>query len=185
MVTRLQGKSVRECAARLITGAYKIEREALNRYRVFEGPINQVPEPTLVIDRRSFVLLDKELYKLQARDNPLAAGIEKALDNNALQFCLRKASIAQLSAKLMSKTFEQAKVTLDSVSTYRDNYIIKISLVESVSERVLTDKEAAIAAMFVQAQEVAPDEALQLPAPEITDVVETTAEEIPEEIPAE
>ena len=180
MVTRLQGKSVREFAARMVTGAYKIEREALNRYRVYEAPVNNVPEPAFLLDRRSFVLLDKELYRLQARENPLAAGIEKALDNNALQFYVRKASIDAMNAKLLAKTFTQAKVTLENVATYRDNYIIRFALVESVSERALTEKEQAIFNLFQNAQEIAPT-ALELPAPETTDdAVDTTVKEIPE-----
>ena len=179
-VTRLQGKSVREFAARLVTGDWKIERESLNRYRVFEAPVNNVPQPTIVIDRRSFVLLDKELYRLQARENPLAACIEVALNNNALHFCARKASIDALNAKLIAKTFAQAKVTLVDVSTCRDNYIISFELVESVSERALTEKEQSIVNLFKNAQEVNLDpETLQLPTLE---TIETTAKEV--EIPA-
>ena len=182
MVTRLQGKSVREMANRLMTGNFKIEKEAINRYRVYEAPVNNVPEPAFLIDRRSFVLLDKELYKLQARENPLAACIELALNNNALHFCVRKASIDAMNAKLIAKTFTQAKVTIVDVSTYRDNYIIRFELIESVSERALTEKEQAIFDLFKNAQEVNLDpESLQLPAPETTDgIVDTTAKVIPE-----
>ena len=180
MVTRLQGKSVRDFAERLITGTWKIEKESLNRYRVFEGPVDSIPAPTLVIDRRSFVLLDKELYRLQARENPLAACIEIALNNNVLHFCVRKSSIDSLSVKLITRTFAQAKVTLVDVSTYRDNYIIGFKLIESVSERTLTDKEQAIAAMFKHAEEVNIDiQPQQLPPPATTATVDTTAKAIP------
>ena len=179
MVTRLQGKSVRETAMRLVTGTWKIEREALNRYRVYEAPVNNVPEPTIVIDRRSFVLLDKELYRLQARENPLAACIELALNNNALHFCVRKASIDAMNAKLIARTFSSAKVTLVNVSTYRDNYIISFELVKSVSERALTEKEQTIFSLFQNAQEVNLDiEPTELPAPVTTATVDSTAKEV-------
>ena len=68
-----------------------------------------------------------------------------------------------------------------------DNYIIKLSLVESVSERALTDKEKDIAAMFQRANESAnagnpeKQETPALPAPEETaQAVDTTAKTIPE-----
>ena len=181
MVTRLQGKVLREFAERLITGTWKIEKESLNRYRVFEGPANSIPAPTLVIDRRSFVLLDKELYRSQARENPLAACIELALNNNALHFCVRKEAIDAMNAKLIARTFASAKVTPVDVSTYRDNYIIRFELIESVSERALTEKEQAIFDLFKNAEEVNLDiEPTELPSPETTAAVDTTAKVIPE-----
>ena len=91
-VTVLQGKQVREMALRLVNGSYRIEKQAINRYRVYAG---QCEDYTL-INRRSFVLLDKELYKLQARQNPLAFAIEKALDNDALEFCIDKESVDKI-----------------------------------------------------------------------------------------
>ena len=185
MVTRLQGKVVREFAQRLITGTYKIEREALNRYRVYEAPVNNVPEPTFVIDRRSFVLLDKELYRLQARENPLAAGIELALDAGALEFTIRKSAIDKMPVKLIAKTFSIAKVCLENVLLKADNYIIRFTLVPAVSERDLTDKEKDIAAMFQRANAGNPEtetpvKTMILPAPETTAAVDTTAKVIPE-----
>ena len=180
MVTRLQGKSVRDFAERLITGTYKIEREALNRYRVYEAPVNNVPEPTIVIDRRSFVLLDKELYRLQARENPLAAGIEKALDDDALEFTIRKSAIDSMNVKLIARTFSSAKVCLENVAIKADNYIIRFILVPAVSERDLTDKEKAIAAMFKRAAAGNPEtETPALSVPENVDTIDTTAKEIP------
>lgn len=182
-VTRLQGKSVRETAMRLVTGTWKIEKESINRYRVFEGPVDSIPSPALVIDRRSFVLLDKELYKIQAKDNPLAAGIEKALDNNALEFCISKALVDKMPVKLIAKTFASAKVALENVSLKLDNYIIKFSLIQSVSERELTQKEMEIAEIFIQANTNAgnPETKMQaLPAPATTAAVDTTATVIPE-----
>ena len=85
-VTVLQGKLLREMAQRLLTGKFTIEKLSLNRYKVIEGENDNYT----LINRRSFVLLDKELYKLQAKENPLAVGIEKALDSDALEFCVRK-----------------------------------------------------------------------------------------------
>ena len=149
-VTVLQGKSVREMAQRLITGKYSIEKVSLNRYKVIEGENNNYT----LINRRTFVLLDKEIYKLQARTNPIAACIEVALNNNALHFCVRKAAIDSLSVKLITRTFAQAKVTIVDVSTYQDNYIIRFELIESVSERALNEREKTIAAMFKNAEEV-------------------------------
>ena len=152
-VTVLQGKAVREFAQRLVTGNYTIERQSLNRYKVIEG-VNSPEQSYTLINRRSFVLLDKEIYKLQSRENPLSACIEIALNNDALHFCVRKSSIDAMSFKLITRTFAQAKVTIVDVSTYQDNYIIRFELIESVSERSLTEKEQAIAAMFQRAEEV-------------------------------
>ena len=183
LVMQLQGKSVREFAKRLVTGYYKIEREALNRYRVYDAQVNNEPEPVALIDRRSFVLLDKELYRLQSKDNRLQAGIENALNCNKLEFCVRKSYIDTMSFKLIAKTLSYSKVQLEHVESKIDNYIIRFSLVEAVSERDLTDKEQAIAAMFTNANAAAGNpetEKTALPAPETTAAVDTTAKEIPE-----
>ena len=150
LVTMFQGKALREFAQRLVNGKYTIERQSLNRYKVIESVNNNYT----LINRRTFVLLDKELYKLQARNNPLAACIEVALNNNALHFCVRKSSIDSLSVKLITKTFSQAKVTIVNVATYQDNYVIRFKLIESVSERSLNEREKAIAEMFHNAKEV-------------------------------
>ena len=175
-VTVLQGKQLREFSARLITGKFKIEKVSLNRYKVTEGENNNYT----LINRRSFVLLDKELYRLQSRENPLAFAIEKALDSDALEFCISKASIDAMPVKLLARTFSSAKVRLEYVSRKMDNYIIKFSLVESVSERALTDKEKEISAMFQRANANAGNpETPALPAPATTDTVDTTAKEIP------
>ena len=71
------------------------------------------------------------------------------------------------------------------MTTYLDNYIIKLSLVESVSERALTENEQAIAAMFQRANAAAAGnpktEKPALPAPETSTnaAVDTTAKVIP------
>lgn len=175
----LQGKQLRDFAQRLVTGKYTIEQLSLNRYKVIEG-VNTPEQQYTLINRRSFVLLDKELYKLQARENPLAACIEVALNNNALHFCIRKSSIDAMSVKLITRTFSQAKVTLVNVSTYQDNYIIQFELIESISERALNEREKAIAEMFQRAKEVNLDiDPLQLPPPETAATVDTTAKKIP------
>ena len=180
----LQGKSVREMANRLITGNFKIEKEAINRYRVYEAPANSVPEPVFVIDRRSFVLLDKEIFRLQAKDNPLSAAITTSLDNNILEVHVSKARIDLMPAKLICKTFSFAKVMPESVklSESKVNYIIKLSLIPSVSERSLTENETAIVTMFVNANTAADNpktEMQALPVPETAQTVDTTAKEIP------
>ena len=181
-VTVLQGKYLREFAQRLVTGKFTIEKVSLNRYKVYEGENTPEQQYTL-INRRSFVLLDKELYKLQAKENQLAAGIEKALDNNALEVTVRKAVIDAMNVKLIARTFSFSKVNLENVTTYLDNYVIRFSLVESVSERSLTEREKDIAAMFQHATAGHPEtEKPALPAPETsTDAaaVDTTAKEIP------
>ena len=184
-VMQLQGKSVREFAQRLVTGKYTIEQLSLNRYKVIEG-VNTPGQQYTLINRRSFVLLDKELYKIQARQNPLAAGIEKALDSNKLEFTVRKSLIDAMNFKLIARTFSSAKVRLENVTSYIENYIIKLSLIESVSERALTEREKEIVTMFKRANanaaagnQVTPETPV-LPAPETAcDVVDTTAKEIP------
>ena len=180
-VTVLQGKSVREFAQRLVIGSYRIEKQSLNRYRVYESQGNDYT----LINRRSFVLLDKEIYRLQARENKLAFAIEKALDNDALTFCIEKASIDAMPVKLLAKTFSSAKVALENVSIKMDNYIIRVTLVPSVSERDLTAKELEIAEYFSKAnttaaagKQVTP-ETPALPAPETADAVDTTTKVIP------
>lgn len=177
-VTVLQGKSVREMAQRLVTGKYTIEKVTLNKYKVIEGE-NVPGQAYTLLNRRSFVLLDKELYRIQARENQLQAGIEKALDSNKLELTVRKSLIDVMNFKLIARTFSSAKVRLENVTTYLDNYIIKLSLVESISERALTDKEKDIAEMFQRANESAkkPAETLVLPPAENT-VVDTTATEV-------
>ena len=181
-VTVLQGKSVREFAQRLISGSYRIEKQSLNRYRVYETSCNDYT----LINRRSFVLLDKELYKIQSRENPLAACIEKALDKDALTFCIDKASVDAMPVKLLARTFSSAKVTLESVTINNtgNNYLLTIALVKSVSERDLTERETELAAMFQRANAAAGNtetEMQALPVPETAcNVVNTTAKEIPE-----
>ena len=178
LVMQLQGKSVREFAQKIINGNYRIEKQSLNRYRVYAGP----GDDYTLINRRSFVLLDKELYKLQARENPLAFAIEKSLDDDTLEFTVRKSAIDSMPVKLIARTLSFSKVNLENVTTYLDNYIIKLSLVESVSERALTDKEQAIATMFQRANDNAGNPEKQetpaLPAPETAQAVDTTAKEV-------
>ena len=187
-VTVLQGKSVREMAQRLVNSSYRIEQQSLNRYKVYEAQ----GEDYTLINRRSFVLLDKEIYKLQARENPLAFAIERALDRDALEFCIDKSSVDKMPVKLIAKTFSSAKVVLESVTINAggNNYIITIELVKSVSERDLTQKELEIAEYFIKANTAAaagnPETEMQaLPAPETSTnaAVDTTAKTV-ETIPA-
>ena len=181
-VMQLQGKQLREYAQKLVNGSYRIEQQSLNCYKVYESQGNDYT----LINRRSFVLLDKELYKLQARQNPLAVGIEKALDNNTLDLCISKESIDKMPVKLIAKTFSTAKVTLESVTinTTGNCYLLTIALVKSVSERDLTQKELEIAEYFIQANTNAaagnPEtEKTALPPPETAAAVDTTAKVIP------
>ena len=178
-VTVLQGKQVRELAKRLVTGNFTIEKQSLNRYKVTEG-VNTPEQAYTLINRRSFVLLDKEIYRLQARENPLAAGIEKALDANKLEVSVRQTLIDAMNFKLIARTFSSAKVRLENVTTYLDNYIIRFALVESVSERTLTENEQAIAAMFQRANESTSASVPETPAqPETVDATAKAAETIP------
>ena len=176
-VVSLQGKALREFAQRLVNGAYRIEQQSLNRYRVYAGH----GEDYTLINRRSFVLLDKELYKLQARENPLAFAIEQALDNDTLEFCIDKSSVDKMPVKLLEKTFSSAKVTLESVTINAtgNNYLLTIALVKAVSERDLTERETELAAMFQRANAAAagnPEtKAKALPVPETAAAVDTTA----------
>ena len=176
-VTVLQGKQVREMAQKLVTGKFTIERQSINRYKVIEGE-NVPGQHYTLINRRSFVLLDKEIYKLQSKDNRLQAGIENALNCNKLEFCVRKSYIDTMSFKLIAKTLSYSKVQLEHVESKIDNYIIRFSLVEAVSERDLTDKEQAIAAMFQRANAAAgnpekPAETLALPPASAVDITAT------------
>ena len=178
-VVSLQGKSVREFAQRLVNSSYRIEQKSLNRYLVYEGQ----GEDYTLINRRSFVLLDKEIYRIQARENPLAFAIERALDNDLLTFCISKASIDAMPVKLIYRTFSNSKVTLESVTVNQAGncYLLTIALVKSVSERDLTERETEMAAMFQRANATAGNqdnpETPALPAPETT-AVDTTAKTI-------
>ena len=177
-VVSLQGKSLREYAQRLVNSSYRIEQKSLNRYQVYEAQGNDYT----LINRRSFVLLDKELYKIQARQNPLAAGIEKALDADALTFCVSKSAVDKMPVKLIARTFSFAKVRLEHVSRQLDNYIILFSLIESVSERALTDNENNISEMFQRANAAAGNpetETKALPAPETEETINTNTTVIP------
>ena len=178
-VVSLQGKALREYAQRLVNCSYRIEQQGLNRYRVYEAQ----GEDYTLLNRRSFVLLDKELYRLQARENPLAYAIEKSLDNNDLTVCISKASIDALPVKLIARTLSSAKVALESVTINATGncYLLTIALVKAISERDLTEREKELAAMFQRAAAGNPEtETKALPVPE---TVETTAKEV-EEIPA-
>lgn len=182
-VTVLQGKALREYAQRLVTSKFSIEKVSLNRYRVYEGANNDYT----LINRRSFVLLDKELYKIQTRENPLAFAIERALDNDALTLCISKDAVDKMPVKLLVKTLSSAKVTLESVTINAtgNNYLLTIALVKSVSERSLTEREKDIANMFRNANAAAgnpetemPAKTLVLPPPETAQAVDTTATEV-------
>ena len=180
-VTVLQGKFLREYAQKLVNSSYRIEQKSLNRYQVYAGP----GDDYTLINRRSFVLLDKELYKIQARQNPLAAGIEKALDADALEVTVRKSAIDSMPVKLIARTFSFAKVCIENVVLKADNYIIRFTLLPAVSERDLTQKELEIAEYFIKANTDAaagnPEtETPALPPPE---TVDTTAKEL-ETVPA-
>ena len=78
-ITILRGKQIREQAQRLAAGTFRIEKETLNRYAVYEGAETPDQVPSLYINRTVFVRLDSEIYKIQARNNQLAFAIEKAL----------------------------------------------------------------------------------------------------------
>ena len=188
-ITILKGKAIREVAKRLTAGKFRIEKENLNRYAVFEGTETPDQAPVMYLNRVCFIRLDSEIYKIQARENKLAFAIEKALDNDALAFCISKSEVDKMPVKLLVKTLSSAKVTLESVTINNtgSNYLLTIALVKSVSERDLTQKELEIAEIFIKANEIAaaaagnPEtETKALPVPE---TVETTAKEV-EEIPA-
>ena len=179
-VTVLQGKALREFAARLVTGKFTIEKQSLNRYKVIEGEsVNGVQDYTLV-NRRTFVLLDKELYKLQAKDNPLQACIDRAWDENLCGY-VDKESIDAMNAKLIARTLSKAKVFIKDVtiSTSRTCYFLQFGLVQSISERELTVREQSIIDMFNNAKVFNESKLKTPPAETITDAVDTTAETIP------
>ena len=185
-ITILKGKAIREIAQRLTSGKFRIERETLNRYAVFEG--NETPDqaPVMYLNRVCFIRLDSELYKLQSRQNPLAFAIERALNNDALEFCIDKSSVDKMPIKLIAKTFSSAKVVLESVKTSKtvSNYLLTIALVPAVSERSLTEREKEIAEIFIKANANAaagtPEtETRALPGRETATAVDTTAKVIP------
>ena len=186
-ITILKGKAIREIAKRLTAGNFRIEKETLNRYAVFEGTETPDQEPVMYLNRICFVRLDCEIYKIQSRQNPLAAGIEKALDADALEFTVRKSAIDKMPVKLIAKTFSYSKVCIENVLLKNDNYIIRFTLVPSVSERDLTQKELEIAEYFIKANTDAnanaagtPEtETKALPEPETATAVDTTATVIP------
>lgn len=188
-ITILKGKQIREMAERLTAGSFRIEKETLNRYAVYDSVETPDQVPALYLNRVCFIRLDAEIYKIQARQNPLAFAIEKALDNDALQFCINKESVDKMPVKLLAKTFSSAKVALESVTVNQTGncYLLTIELVKAVSERDLTQKELEIAEFFIQANtnantnagnQVTP-EIPALPAPETAQAVDTTAKEIP------
>ena len=183
-ITILKGKAIREMAQRLTAGNFRIEKETLNRYAVFEGSETPDQSPVMYINRTTFVRLDSEIYKIQAREDPLAFAIEKALDNNTLDLCISKASIDAMPVKLLYRTFSSAKVVLESVTINAtgNNYLLTIALVKSVSERDLTQKEMEIAEIFIKANTGNPEtetKAKALPPPETAAAVDTTAKVIP------
>ena len=178
-VVSLQGKALREFAQRLVTGKYTIEKVTLNRYKVMEG-VNTPEQQYTLINRRSFVLLDKEIYRLQARENPLAFAIEKALDNNTLNLCISKESVDAMPVKLLYRTFSSAKVALESVTINNtgSNYLLTIALVKSVSERDLTQKEMEIAEILIKANTGNTETETKtkaVPTPETAAAVDTAA----------
>ena len=175
-VMSLQGKALREFAQRLVTGSYRIEQQSLNRYRVYSGP----GEDYTLVNRRSFVLLDTELYKLQAKDNPLQACIDRAWDDNLCGY-VDKESIDAMNAKLIARTLSKAKVFIKDVtiSTSRTCYFLQFGLVQSISERELTVREQSIIDMFNNAKVFNESKLKTPPAETITDAVDTTAETIP------
>ena len=180
-ITILKGKAIREMAAKLTAGSFRIEQENLNRYAVYEGSETPDQKPSMYLNRICFVRLDCEIYKIQARENPLAFAIERALDNDTLEFCIDKSSVDKMPVKLLEKTFSSAKVTLESVTINAtgNNYLLTIALVKAVSERDLTERETELAAMFQRANAAAagnPEtKAKALPVPETAAAVDTTA----------
>ena len=184
-ITILKGKAIREQAKRLTAGSFRIERETLNRYAVYEGSETPDQAPSLYLNRTTFVRLDAEIYKIQSRENPLAFAIERALDNDALDLCISKASIDAMPVKLIARTFSSAKVSLESVTVNQacNNYLLTIALVPSVSERSLTEREKEIAEIFIKANESGgagnPEtEKPALAALETATAVDTTATEV-------
>ena len=173
-ITILKGKAIREWAQRLTAGNFRIEKETLNLYAVYEGTETPDQVPVMYLNRICFVRLDCEIYKIQARQNKLAFAIEKALDNNILDLCISKLVIDAMPVKLIARTLSTSKVVLDKVTlnSTGNNYMLTIALVKSVSERDLTDKEQAIVTMFQSANANA-----SAGNPETADAVDTTAKE--------
>ena len=141
-ITILKGKAIREQAQRLVTGTFRIEKENLNRYAVYEGAEAPDQVPAMYLNRVCFIRLDSEIYKIQSRQNPLAYAIEKAL-------------VDKMPVKLLVKTLSSAKVTLESVTINAtgNNYLLTIALIKAISERDLTQKELEIAEIFIKANE--------------------------------
>lgn len=186
VITIFRGKQIREMAERLTAGTFRIEKETLNRYAVYDSVETPDQAPAMYLNRIGFVRFDAEIYKIQARKNPLAFAIERSLDNDALEFCIDKASVDKMPVKLIARTFSSAKVTLESITVNQTGncYLLTISIVKSVSERDLTEKEQDIASMFQRANAAAGNqvtpETPALPAPETSSAsVDTTATEIP------
>ena len=183
-ITILRGKAIREQAQRLTAGTFRIEKETLNRYAVYEGSETPNQAPTMYINRTSFVRIDAEIYKIQARQNKLAFSIEKALDNNALDLCISKLVIDSMPFKLIARTLSTAKVVLDKVTlnSTGNNYLLTIALIPSVSERSLNEREKEIVAMFQRANGNAaagnPETEMQALLPSENTVVDTTATEV-------
>ena len=182
-ITILRGKEIREMAQRLTAGSFRIEKETLNRYAVFEGTETPDQTPIMYVNRTVFVRLDSEIYKIQARQNKLAFAIERALDADSLEFCIDKASVDKMQFKLIARTLSTEKVVLDKVTlnSTGNNYLLTIALVPSVSERALTERETEIAAMFKRAAAASnPEtETPALPAPETVETTARTVETIP------
>lgn len=185
-ITILKGKAIREMAQRLTSGTFRIEKETLNRYAVYDSVETPDQTPAMYLNRVCFLRLDCEIYKIQSRENPLAFAIEKALDNDVLTVCITRQAIDNLPVKLLARTISSAKVTLESVTVNQTGncYLLTISLVKSVSERALTEKEHTIAEMFQRANSAAgnPETEMQaLPPPPETfpETIDTTAKEIP------
>ena len=95
-----------------------------------------------------------------------------------------------MPVKLVARTFSSAKVTLSSVTINAtgNNYLLTIELVQSVSERDLTQKEMELAELFIKANTNdnantnagnPETEIPALPAPETATAVDTTAKVIP------
>lgn len=186
-ITILKGKAIRELAVKLTSGSFRIEKETLNRYAIFDGVETPDQQPAMYLNRVCFIRLDAEIYKIQSRQNQLAFAIEKALDNDALTLCISKAVVDKMPVKLLVKTLSSAKVTLSrvTINATGNNYLLTIALVKSVSERSLTEREKDIANMFRNANAAAAagnhvtPEMPALPPPKTAAAVDTTATVIP------
>ena len=187
-ITILKGKAIREVAKRLTAGKFRIEKENLNRYAVFEGTETPDQVPSMYLNRVCFIRLDSEIYKIQSRSNPLAFAIDRALDNDDLTVCISRSEIDNLPVKLLARTFSSAKVILDGVSLNATGncFLLRLSLVKSVSERDLTEREKDIAEMFRNAIAAAGNpeaektaETLLLPPAETVNTTAKTVETVP------